>query len=112
MNTYKVVESGFFILETGYDKAKAYRPCWAGWTEAFETRKAARKAMAQHVNELNEAKRGRIGYACTTDNSGHHDGTNFIVCNASEAQSIIESKFHRSYKAALPWWVSLEESED
>lgn len=112
MNTIKVKQSGFFILEIGYDKFKAYRPYWAGWTDTFETRRAARKAMSAYVNGLNDSVRGGFEYVRSTDNSGRHDGISFVVCNAKEAQSIIDERFHLSLKASLPWWVSTEESED
>ena len=103
---HKMNTRDFVVLEICNDKYKAYRPCWAGWSKTFCTRKAARKAMAEYVNDLNGSKRGDRDYVKATDNSGGHDGTTYVVCNTIEAQTIMDSRYHRSYKASLPWWAS------
>jgi hypothetical protein len=111
MKKETIKTSGFIVLEMGHDKFKGYRPCWSGWEETFSTRSEARKAMARHVNELNGSKRGQIGYVRTTDKSGWHDSTTYVVLKASEVLGVIESLYLKSNRS-YPWWFVFEDDQD
>jgi hypothetical protein len=107
---YKVKTRGYLVLEFRYDKFKGYRPSWCGWEETFRTRRDGQIAMANHVNELNGARKGHDRYVRKADSRGMHDVTTYIVCSPDEAQEMIDSHFLRS-GCHVPFWVEVVEGE-
>jgi len=89
-NVNFTVDQGFYVLESNKGNHSGHNRTWKQWNLRFETRKAAREAMAEIANDENQAKPGQRGYTRKTDNSAWVDGATYLVVNAKELVEAIK----------------------